>query len=328
MFSGKPECFEDGIFFCSLTGRHDHGVSQNQKDDADDNERDEVQERDDQTCSLNESLLECAFGFGLCLGAGVLEEVIHLFGNHRRLIRIFYLDEVPPHVTRPTGHFCLHSLIQVLPMEEELCTIDRLVSRLIDRTNNEFPLSGINVPLHRDNVSNLESILFRKICTQSARVALLLECLELIGGYDEFRIEIENCFGVDGHPGEKLRFVNVDAAKPIGIRDGLDARNLRDTIAISIGDGENKRHRITCDQPVRCRHLNAGIPGRYDSSEESKGHDGYGNSHDCEKRAKLVAQGVLEHQLEHFHRQGLLIVIHPCQDGGLCVPARQRGDRV
>ncbi len=141
-------------------------------------------------------------------------------------------DNIPPNLTRPSGHILLHAFVQVLPVEPHLGAVHRLVPRLVNRSHDKLPLAGINIPVDGDNIAELEIVLLGKVGSDDTGVALAQEDLTLVRRDEELGIHAEGCFGVDGHPGKELILVDVDTLKPVHVAYRLDALDPCNLIAV------------------------------------------------------------------------------------------------
>ena len=172
--------------------------------------------------------------------------------------------------------------------------IGRLVARLINAAHDELPLARINVAFHGHDVADLEIVPVGDVDADDAGVALALERFELLGRNDKFRIDVEKRIGIDRQAREKLILVDINAGKPDGISDLVDARHLGNAIAISERQRKNKRDRVARDQAVRRRGLDPRIPSSDHGLEQSECHHRDADADDREQASKFVAQGIAQ----------------------------------
>ena len=65
---------------------------------------------------------------------------------------------------------------------------------------------------------------------------------------EEFRVDLEKRFRIDGQTGEKLIFVDIDAGEPHRESYFVDARHLRDTVAIRERQWKDKGNRVASNK--------------------------------------------------------------------------------
>ena len=185
-------------------------------------------------------MLKSALGFGLGLGARVGKQVIDVLGNPRGVIGIVDAYDVPADLTRPIGHFLADPLVHILVVKHHRSRVGCLIARIVYPAHDKIPLSGINIALHRHNIPDLEIVAFGDVDPDDAGVAFALESFELVALDQELGVDIKKTIRIDGQTGEKLILIDVHTGKPNRVSNFIDARYLRDAVAVSQRQRENK----------------------------------------------------------------------------------------
>ena len=109
------------------------------------------------------------------------------------------------------------------------------------------------------------------------------ESLLLSGVKDEFRVELQVAFRLDGKVGEEVLLVDIDAAEPVAVGDLLDPRHPEQFLLVGDGEGKDQGDGVPGDEPAGGGGLDAGIPGADHGAQQAEGKDGDGDADDGEQ---------------------------------------------
>ena len=187
------------------------------------------------------------------------------------------------------GRVLFHHFLQIIPAEEKLRLVRGLGGAVIDPAKDKLPVAGIDVARQIDGVPQFPAVFLHEFTADDAGVPLLLKGLELIFRNDEFGKKIEKALRPDRHAREEMPFVNIDAAKPVGIGNLAHPGNLQDFLPITDGQREDQGDGIPRHETVRGGGGNPGIPGIHHGAQQAEGKDGHGHAQDRQRGPQALA---------------------------------------
>ena len=113
-------------------------------------------------------------------------------------------------------------------------------------------MAGVNIPLNRNDITELPAVLVHNFLADDACVPFFFESIELVSRNDEFRIHAEELFGINGIAREKIveRLIFIHALKPVCIRHFRNTGYLFDLVAVRQRQRVDEGDRVPGDEPA------------------------------------------------------------------------------
>src|SRR4029079_13027657 len=141
------------------------------------------------------------------------------------------LDDVPADLT-----FFNRPFVGVLPVEHHRLVVDGVAGGLVNAADREIKILRAvsrNAHLQHDAVADLPAETPGQAVADDAPGSIVEKGLLLVGREDDLRIHPQVTLGLNGELGEEILRVLVDAAKPVGPGQVLDAGRTTDAVGVT-----------------------------------------------------------------------------------------------
>jgi len=187
-------------------------------------------------------------------------------------------------------------------LKEKLRLIDGLVPAPVNAPEHKIPVARIDRAFERDRVADFPFVLGGQLPADHRPFAVQQKILLLLLVQDKFRIQGKVGDGFDAEIGEKILFIDIDAAEPIAPGNRFDAFHLMNFPRVGNGQGENDGNGVARHQPGGGRRLHARVKGADDRAQQTERQNGHRNSQNRERAAELVMKGVSKEDFGQQHR--------------------------
>ena len=174
---------------------------------------------------------------------------------------------------------------------------------VINAIEIEIPgaVGAIKRILDGDTVAHFPSEALRGSRADDRSLAVLDEILPLIFGDDELAHYLAVVFDVNGKLREEIFLLDVYAAEPIVVGDGLDARDGQDFVPVCDGHGLNQPDAVGNHQAVGAGNLRAAAESALHHGEKHKENQSDGERADGKDQTDFLAKEIGEDEPAEFH---------------------------
>src|SRR6266403_878272 len=249
---------------------------------------------------LGETGRERRFGLGLGLSRRVGELPVNGLGNADGIIGAIQLENVPSDLALDEGR---HTFVKIFPLKPELAFIATRLIAVINAVEIEIPgaVRAIKRILDGDTVAHFPSEALRGSRADDRSLAVLDEILPLIFGDYELAHYLAVVFDVNGKLREEIFLLDVYAAEPIVVGDGLDARDGQDFVPVCDGHGLNQPDAVGNHQAVGAGNLRAAAESALHHGEKHKENQSDGERADGKDQTDFLAKEIGEDEPAEFH---------------------------
>ena len=207
----------------------------------------------------------------------------------------------------PPGKALLEPLVQVVPVKEQLVFVGALVAPLVNAPHDHRPLPGVDGALKGHGVAHFPAETLGQPAADDTAPAVLEKGRSLVLGQDKLRVQVQEALGIHGKVREKILAVDVDAAEPGHVGDGLDAVDRPDLFHVGDRQGEGQGYRMADHEAVGGGRGNTRVPGIHECTQHAEGQHRHGDADNGQHGAQRVSKRIPEQQLPE-HWPG-----HPCR---------------
>src|SRR6185437_6744184 len=220
-------------------------------------------------------------------------------GDSQGIVRMLDLYGVPANMSFVLRRYLF---IEPLPLEPELGFIIGLPRTVVDAIEIELPHATEKSSFDGNAVANFPAEALGRGRAGNCALAVFHKVLPLLFWDIEFRIDPALVIHVNGKLRKEILFVLINAAKPVGIRDLLDAGNSLDLVRIC------QRQRL--DDGCAINNYQAVGPGNVNAAAESHSHHGeHAKQKQCHRKrsngqdeTNLFAKQIGANESKEFHR--------------------------
>src|SRR5712664_238415 len=296
----KSNGLQDGELRRTFADGDGHGVAgdeeKREKDDAADGE-----DKEFYVAKLfGETGRERGFGLGLGLSRRVGELPVNGLRNADGIIGAIQLEDIPSDLALDEGR---HTFVKIFPLKPELAFIAAGFVAVINAIEIEIPsaVGAIERVLDRDSIANLPAEALRDLRADNRSLAVLDEILPLIFGDDELAHHLAVVFDVNGKLREEILLLDVHAAQPVVVGDGLHARDRQDLVPVCDGHGLNQPDAVGNHQAVSAGNLRAAAESALHHGEKHKENQSNGERADGKDQTDFLAKEIGEDEPAEFH---------------------------
>src|SRR6267378_5789750 len=296
----KSNGLQDGELCRALADGDGHRVACHEEKRKENDAGDGQEEEFNVAKLFGETGGESGFGLGLGLIRRVGKFLINCFGNADGIVGAVELKDVPADLALDKRG---HAFVKVFPLKPELAFVAARLIAVINAIEIEIPgaVRAIKRILDRDAVANLPSEALRGSRADYRSLAVLDEILPLIFGHDELAHHLAVVFDVNCKLREEIFLLDVYAAEPIVVGDGLDARDGQDFVPVCDGHGLNQPDAVGNHQAVSTGNLRAAAESALHHGEKHKENQSDGEGADGEDQSDFLAKEIGKDEPAKFH---------------------------
>src|SRR2546427_7401553 len=296
----KSNGLQDGELRRTFADGDRHSVAGHEKKRKENDAADGKDEEFNVAKLLGETGGESGFGLGLGLSRRVGELPVNGLGNADGIIGAIQLENVPSDLALDEGR---HTFVKIFPLKPELAFIATRLIAVINAVEIEIPgaVRAIKRILDGDTVAHFPSEALRGSRADDRSLAVLDEILPLIFGDDELAHYLAVVFDVNGKLREEIFLLDVYAAEPIVVGDGLDARDGQDFVPVCDGHGLNQPDAVGNHQAVGAGNLRAAAESALHHGEKHKENQSDGERADGKDQTDFLAKEIGEDEPAEFH---------------------------
>ena len=306
MMSLKTQGLEDRVLSDPLPGGHGHGVGHHGHDDDDDHIGNNLDRHHDGLGHGGKTLLKGHFCLRQGFGQGILEDPVNILGYLGGQVRTADADDIETGLISPPGNRLFKCFVQVIPLKKENPFLGVLFGPAKDAPQYKLPLAGKDRPFQDQLVAQFPAVSCGQLFPDNTALAVADKGLLLILRENKLGIQLQKTLRLNGLVGEKILFIDIDAAEPVAIGNVFDSRYLANSLIIGDRQRKDERDGIAGHQAGRHRALDTNMPQADYGPEQTKGENGDRNSKNRQARAQTVAQGIAEENLKDEHRPSRL----------------------
>src|SRR5712664_3009647 len=250
----KSNGLQDGELRGTLPYGNGHGVP-GDEEKREENDAADGKDKEFYIAKLfGETGRERGIGLGLGLSRRVSELPVNGLGNADGIIRAIQLEDVTSDLALDEGR---HAFVEIVPLKPELAFIAAGFVAVINAIEIEIPsaVGAVKRVLDRDAIANLPAEALRDLRADNRSLAVLNEVLPLVLRHDKLAHHLAVVFDVNGKLREEIFLIDVHAAKPIIVSDGLDARDGQNFVAVRDGHRLNQPDAVGNHQAVGAGNL-------------------------------------------------------------------------
>src|SRR6266403_114491 len=296
----KSNGLQDGELRRAFADGDGHGVASHEEECKENNAADGKDKEFNVAKLLGETGGESRFSLGLGLIRRVGKLLVNGFGNADGIVRAVEFKDVPADLALDKRR---HAFVEVFPLKPELAFIAARLIAVINAIEIEIPgaVGAIKRILDGDTVAHFPSEALRGSRADYRSLAILDEILPLIFGHDELAHHLAVVFNVNGKLREEIFLIDVYAAKPIVVGDGLDALNRQDFVAVRDGHGLNQPDAVGNYQAVGAGNFRAAAESAFHHGEKHKENQSDGEGANGKDQTNLLAKEIGENEPAKFH---------------------------
>src|SRR6266849_103897 len=296
----KSNGLQDGELRRTFADGDRHSVAGHEKKREENDAADGKDEEFDVAKLLGETGGESGFGLGLGLGRRVGELLVNGLGNPDGIIGAVEFQDVPTDLALDEGR---HAFVEIFPLKPELAFIAAWFVAVIDAIEIEIPgaVRAVKRVLDGDAIANLPAEALRDLRADNRSLAVFHEILPLIFGHDELTHHLAVVFDVNGKLREEIFLIDVHAAKPIVVGDGLDPLDGQDCVAVCDGYGLNQPDPVGNYQTVGAGNFRASAESALHHGEEHEKNQRDGEGADGKDQTDFLAKEIGKDEPAEFH---------------------------
>src|SRR6266404_3190672 len=296
----KSNGLQDGELRRTFADGDRHSIAGHEKKRKENDAADGKDEEFNVAKLLGETGGESGFGLGLGLSRRVGELPVNGLGNADGIVGAVKLKHVPADLALDEGR---HTFVKIFPLKPELAFIAARLIAVINAIEIEIPgaVGAIKRILDGDTVAHFPSEALRGSRADYRSLAILDEILPLIFGHDELAHHLAVVFNVNGKLREEIFLLDVHAAKPIVVGDGLDALNRQDFVAVRDGHGLNQPDPVGNYQTVGTGNFRTAAESALHHGEKHEENQRDGEGANGKDQTNLLAKEIGEDEPAKFH---------------------------
>src|SRR6266436_2908040 len=296
---GEADGLEDGELANAFANGNGHGVSSDQQK----REEDYAANGEDQEFDVSELLRETGgegrfrLGFGLKRGVGKL--FINGLGDGHGIVGAIELDHVPSRGALDGGG---RILVEIFPLQPKLALVATRALAVIDAVEIELGgAAAIESRFDRDAIADLPMEARGRASSGDGAHAVLQEVVPLVVRHHKLGHHLALIFRVDYKLRKEILLILINTAEPVIVRDGLDARNRKDFVAMGNRHQLRQTDAADDDQAVRAGDFRAAAEGALHHGKKREENQCDGKRSDGEDEPNLFAEEIGENQAAEFH---------------------------
>src|SRR6266404_2955363 len=296
----KSNGLQDGELRRAFADGDGHGVASHEEERKENDAADGKDEEFNVAKLLGETCGESGFGLGLGLIRRVGKLFVNGLGDADGIVGAVKLKHVPADLALDEGR---HTFVKIFPLKPELAFIAAGFVAVINAIEVEIPgaVRAIERILDGDAIAHFPSKALRGSRADYRSLAVLDEILPLIFGHDELAHYLAVVFDVNGKLREEIFLLDVHAAEPIVVSDGLDALNRQDFVAVRDGHGLNQPDPVGNYQTVGAGNFRAAAESALHHGEKHEENQRDGEGANGKDQTNLLAKEIGEDEPAKFH---------------------------